>query len=57
LFPPLHAVEEATGLLDTCLMLPGRRRVHAGPERLGQMGCSRWQRGTRRRPPAVAPAP
>jgi hypothetical protein len=32
LFPPLHAVEEATGLLDTCLMLPGHRRVHTfGP--------------------------
>jgi hypothetical protein len=38
LFPPLHAVEEATGLLDTCLMLPGRRRVHTGPERLGADG-------------------
>ena len=52
MFPPLHAVEEATGLLDTCLMLPGRRRVHTG-----RSGWGRWGAAGGSEEPAVAPAP
>jgi hypothetical protein len=38
LFPPLLAVEEATGLLDTCLMLRVAAGSTPGRGRLGQMG-------------------